>query len=98
MSLKPGLRIYRFLAAFYARTLNTPQVVPQPRRSFVMSSLWKDLLFLHGHMTQASLIWSDVDTATDRDDATAKKATPHAQTCAAACCVVAGLPRIVAPR
>jgi hypothetical protein len=63
-----------------------------------MSSLWKDLLFLHGHMTQANLIWSDVDTATDRDDATAKKATPHAQTCAAACCVVAGLPRIVAPR
>jgi hypothetical protein len=62
-----------------------------------MSSLWKDLLFLHGHMTQASLIWSDVDTA-DRDAATAKKPTPRAQTCAAACCAVAGLPRIAAPR
>ena len=62
-----------------------------------MSSLWKDLLFLHGHMTQASLIWSDIDTA-DRDAATRKKPTPRAQTCAAACCAVAGLPRIAAPR
>jgi len=62
-----------------------------------MSSLWKDLLFLHGHMTQASLIWSDVDTAADRD-AAAKKPAPRAQTCTAACCVVAGLPRIAAPR
>jgi hypothetical protein len=63
-----------------------------------MSSLWKDLLFLHGHMTQASLIWSDVDTAADCDAATAKKPAPGAQACAAACCVVAGLPRIAAPR
>ena len=63
-----------------------------------MSSLWKDLLFLHGHLTQASLIWSDVDTAADRDAATTKKPTPHAQTCTAVCCMVAGLPRIAAPR
>lgn len=63
-----------------------------------MSSLWKDLLFLHGHLTHARLIWSDVEETTDQDAAAAKKPAPGAQACAAACCVVAGLPRIAAPR
>ncbi|GAA0245832.1 hypothetical protein [Rhodanobacter caeni] len=63
-----------------------------------MSSLWKDLLFLHGHMTHASLIWSDVDTTAERDEAATDKPAPGVQACVATCCVVAGLPRIAAPR
>jgi hypothetical protein len=63
-----------------------------------MSSLWKDLLFLHGHMAHANLIWSDVDTAAEHDEANAGRPAPRAPTCVAACCAVAGLPRIVAPR
>jgi hypothetical protein len=63
-----------------------------------MSSLWKDLLFLHGHLAHANLIWSDLDATAEHDDAAATKPAPDAKTCAAACCVVAGLPRIAAPR
>ena len=64
-----------------------------------MRSLWKDLLFLHGHMAHANLIWSELDTSSaDHDTATAKQSGPGPQACTAACCVAVALPRIVAPR
>lgn len=63
-----------------------------------MRSLWKDLLFLHGHMAHANLIWSELDTSPDHDTASAQKPSPSAQACTAACGIVAALPRIAAPR
>lgn len=53
-----------------------------------MNSLWKDLLFLHGHITHASLIWSDIDTATEDDSVPTKTMAPTTpEHCAADCCV-----------
>ncbi|KQX97674.1 hypothetical protein ASD22_10635 [Rhodanobacter sp. Root480] len=64
-----------------------------------MSSLWKDLLFLHGHLTHAQLIWSDVEETTNQDAATTNKPRPDALKCGVACCAVTtALPRIAAPR
>ncbi|MDE2154570.1 MAG: hypothetical protein KGJ32_01555 [Xanthomonadaceae bacterium] len=65
-----------------------------------MSSLWKDLLFLHGHLTHADLAWRpDVRTDADRPDTIAKRKSRirKARLIASACCMPAR-PRLAGPR
>ncbi len=60
-----------------------------------MTSIWKDLLFLHSHLAhKEDLIWSsDVRTEADRDEADANKIKS-----AAVQCCVAVWPRLAGPR
>jgi hypothetical protein len=61
-----------------------------------MSLIWKDLLFLHGHLVRKDdLLWrADTRTGTDRDKSDAKK---KASSIALKCCV-AIWPRLAGPR
>jgi len=64
-----------------------------------MSSIWKDLLFLHGHLLHKDdLEWRTESPATDTADSAAAKtpASRDAKAAALACCA-AVWPRIVVP-
>jgi hypothetical protein len=60
-----------------------------------MSSIWKDLLFLHGHLVhKEDLIWSaETRTAADRDKTRAGKVKS-----AAVKCCMSVWPRLSGPR
>ncbi|OOG49590.1 hypothetical protein B0E50_05625 [Rhodanobacter sp. C01] len=59
-----------------------------------MSSLWTNLLFLHGHIAHADLPWrSDTCTETGR-----RKPTPRKPKSIVRMCCVAVWPRLVGPR
>lgn len=60
-----------------------------------MHSIWKDLLFLHGHLVhKEDLIWSsEVRRETERDEADASKIKA-----AAVKCCMAVWPRLAGPR
>ena len=66
-----------------------------------MSSLWKDLLFLHGHLTPTDLAWRP-DARSDADGRKAivrrKSRTRKARLIASACCMPASWPRLAGPR
>lgn len=64
-----------------------------------MSSIWKDLLFLHGHLLHKDdLEWRAEATATETPDAEAAEApaAPDRKAAALACCAIVW-PRIMAP-
>ncbi|MFC5436599.1 hypothetical protein ACFPME_08520 [Rhodanobacter umsongensis] len=60
-----------------------------------MNSIWKDLLFLHGHLVhKEDLTWSaEADTEADRDKARASQV----QAAVVKCCMSVW-PRLVGPR
>lgn len=59
-----------------------------------MNSLWKDLLFLHGHITHVDPDWlPDARSDKDRPEPPAKKVKAIVATCCAA-----AWPRLVQPR
>ncbi len=61
-----------------------------------MNSIWKDLLFLHGHLVRKEdLVWhADTRTEANRDNSDARKKTSSV---ALKCCV-AMWPRLAGPR
>jgi hypothetical protein len=61
-----------------------------------MNSIWKDLLFLHGHLVRKEdLVWrTDTRTGTDQDKS---DATKKASSVVLKCCV-AIWPRLAGPR
>jgi hypothetical protein len=61
-----------------------------------MNSIWKDLLFLHGHLVRKEdLAWRpDPHTEANRDEAAAKKA----RSTVVKCCAAVVWPRLSAPR
>jgi len=59
-----------------------------------MSSLWTNLLFLHGHITHTDLAWRpDTRTETDRRKTVIRKPKSIARMCCASI-----WPRLVGPR
>jgi len=65
-----------------------------------MSSLWKDLLFLHGHLTHVDLAWRpDARSEADRHKAIVKRKSRarKARLIASACCMPTW-PRLAGPR
>ena len=64
-----------------------------------MSSIWKDLLFLHGHITNIDPSWrpDPQDDAGERK-AIADKATAKKVKSIAAMCCASAWPRLIRPR
>jgi hypothetical protein len=64
-----------------------------------MSSIWKDLLFLHGHLLhQDDLEWREEPAAAETPDAEAAEApTARDRKAAALACCAVVWPRIMAP-